>query len=175
MNEKLSHLFGETLRAHGYFADDTLTVEEQRSDNPRIKKLLKLASKVGSGQGNPEFIVSSSKYPDFLVVVECKADPSKHESPTRDKYAECAVDGALLYASYLSKEYDVLAIGVSGETKQNLKISHFLCLKGTGSREPIFAGKLLPFDDYYSGYINDPRKFSQDYEKLLAYSRELNE
>jgi type I restriction-modification system DNA methylase subunit len=39
----------------------------------------------------------------------------------------------------------------------------------------VFSGKLLPFDDYYSGYVSDPRKFSQDYERLLGYSKELNE
>jgi type I restriction-modification system DNA methylase subunit len=172
---KTETLVRETLRAHGYFADDILTVDEQRSDNPRIKKLLKLASKSGRGEGQPEFIVSSSKYPDFLVVIECKADPSKHESSTRDKHAEYAVDGALLYASYLSKEYDVLAIGVSGQTKKELNVSHYLFLKGMSRYAGVFANKLLPFNDYYSGYVTDPRKFSQDYERLLGYSRELNE
>ena len=62
-----------------------------------------------------------SKHPEFIVVLECKADPSKHESPGRDKYSQYAVDGALLYASYLSKEYDVLAIGVSELVEGHVK------------------------------------------------------
>lgn len=172
---KTETIVRETLRALGYFADDTLSVEEQRSDNPRIKKQLKLASKAGTGGGSPEFIISSSKHPNLLIVIECKADPTKHESSTRDKYASYAVDGALLYASYLSRDYDVLAIGVSGQTKKELKISHYLCLKGTGISAAVFGKRLLPHGDYYLGYIDDPRKFSQDYEKLLGYSRELNE
>jgi type I restriction enzyme M protein len=172
---KTEALVRDSLRALGYFADLSLTVDEQRSDNPRIKKLLKLASKAGRGEGSPEFIISSSQYPDFIIVIECKADFLKHESSTRDRYVEYAVDGALLYASYLSKEYDVLAIGVSGETKRDLRISHYLSLKGAGEAQKIFAGEILPFADYYAGYITDPRKFSQDYERLLGYSRELNE
>lgn len=172
---KTETLVRDTLRAHGYFADDTLAIDEQHSDNPRIKKLLRLASKAGPAGGRPEFIVSSSNYPDFLVVIECKADPSKHESSTRDRYAEYAVDGVLLYASYLSKDYDVLAIGVSGQTKKELNISHYLFLKGMSGYKAAFGRKLLPFHDYYSGYVADPRKFSQDYERLLGYSKELNE
>jgi type I restriction enzyme M protein len=172
---KTETLVRDTLRARGYFSDNTLTVEEQRSDNPRITKLLKSASKAGPAGGSPEFIISSSKYTDLLVVIECKANPSYHESSTRDKYSEYAVDGALLYASYLSKDYDVLAIGVSGQTEAALRVSHYLFLKGTSGYGSVFGKTLLSFDDYYSGYIADPRKFSQDYEKLLGYSRELNE
>jgi type I restriction enzyme M protein len=177
MNErKTEDIVESRLRKLGYYAADCgITVEKQVSDNPRIKKLLKLASKAGPGGGQPEFIISSSKHPDFLIVIECKADPSKHESLTRDRYAEYAVDGALLYAAYLSREYDVIAIGVSGQTKADYRASHYLFLKGTSGYGAVFGKTLLSFEDYYSGYVTDPRKFSQDYDKLLGYSRELNE
>lgn len=46
---KTERLVREALLAHGYFADALITVEEQRSDNPRIQKLLKSASKAGKG------------------------------------------------------------------------------------------------------------------------------
>lgn len=75
----------------------------------------------------------------------------------------------------MSKEYDVLVIGVSGQTKRDFRVSHRLYLKGTSASYPVFGHDILPFGDYYSGYINDPRKFNQDYDKLLAYSRDLNE
>ncbi|NWF67126.1 MAG: methyltransferase, partial [Campylobacterales bacterium] len=77
-----------------------------------------------------------------MIVVECKADILKHESKTKDKYADFAVDGVLLYASYLSKDFDVLAIAVSGE-KQPLTVSHFLHLKNEKKATPIFGDKLL--------------------------------
>jgi type I restriction enzyme M protein len=150
-------------------------IEEQISDNPKIDKLLKTASKKGNGKGKPEFLITYSNNSDLLIVVECKAHTAKHESQNRDKFTDYAVDGALLYASYLSKEFDVLAIGVSGETKQNLKVSHFLHLKNERKAIEIFGDKLLTVEDYLSGYLKSPEKFRQDYNTLLDFTKKLNE
>jgi len=149
-------------------------VEEKRSDNPKIDKLLRHASKSGVERGYPEFIISYKTNPDLLIVVECKADATKHESPGRDKYDEFAVDGALLYASHLSKSFDVLAIAVSGEVESALVISHFLHLKGEAKATKIFDDKLLPVDDYLKGYLGSPEKFRQDYNSLLVFTKRLN-
>jgi type I restriction enzyme M protein len=154
---------------------DSIDMEEQRSDNPKIDKLLKTASKKGGGKGYPEFIISYKTNPDLLIVVECKADVTKHESKDCDKYSEFAVDGALLYASYLSKSFDVLAIAVSGETKQSLKVSHFLHLRNEKKAIPIFGDKFLSVDDYLSGYLKSPEKIKQDYNSLLNFTKQLNE
>jgi len=152
-----------------------IILEEQSSDNIKIKKLLSTASKSGSGSGFPEFIIQYRNNPDFIIVVECKADIIKHESPNRDKYRDFSVDGALLYSSYLSKDFDVLSIAVSGETNSNKKISHFLQVKGDKKAVEIFSNKLLSPEDYLNGYIKSPEKFRQDYEKLLSFSKDLNE
>lgn len=154
---------------------DVVHIEEQRSDNPKIDKLLKNASKKGMEQGRPEFLISYYKNADLLIVVECKADTTRHESPNRDKFADYAVDGVLLYASYLSKSFDVLAIAVSGETKEMLKISHFLHLKNERKATAIFGDKLLSAADYLTGYLKSPEKFRQDYNTLLAFTKTLNE
>jgi type I restriction enzyme M protein len=90
-----------------------ITLEEQSSNSPRITKLLKNASKKGSGIGKPEFLISINDKRDLLVVVECKVDVLKHESKDRDKFVDYAVDGVLLHSSYLSKEYNVLSLEVS--------------------------------------------------------------
>jgi type I restriction enzyme M protein len=172
---KTESIVREAFRANGYFEKVGLKVEEQRSDDPRIQKLLKNASKAGNGVGLPEFIISSKTNTDFLIVVECKADTAKHTSNTGDKYADCATDGALLYASHLSKHFDVLAIAVSGQTKKECTISHHLVLRGGIRVEPIFGTTILAYDDYFSGYTSHPAKFNQDYERLLAYTKELNE
>jgi type I restriction enzyme M protein len=173
---KTEDLVEARLRALGYYSPSSgIVVEKQKSDSPRIQRLLENASKKGGGCGKPEFLIHSKHHPDFLIVIECKADCGKHESAVRDRYAEYAVDGALLYGSYLSKEFDVLAIGVSGQTRSELMVSHFLYLRGVEAPHPMFGSRILPFDDYYSGYIADPQKFHQDYDKLLAYSRDLNE
>ncbi len=67
---------------------------------------------------------------DYIIVVECKASPSDHESKnssekSSEKAVKFAVDGVLHYAEKLSKEYDVIAIAVSGENTQELMISNF--------------------------------------------------
>ena len=154
---------------------DTVYIEEQHSDNPKIDKLLKTASKKGGGKGYPEFIISHKTNPDLLIVVECKADVTKHESKDHDKYSEFAVDGALLYASYLSKGFDVLAIAISGETERSLRVSHFLHLKDEKKAISIFGDKLLNAEDYLNGYLKSPEKFRQDYNSLLDFTKELNE
>ena len=153
----------------------SIEMEEQKSDNAKIDKLLKSASKKGSGRGYPEFLITYKTNPDLLIVIECKADVIKHEGKTRDKYSDYAVDGVLLYASYLSKSFDVLAIAVSGETKRNLKISHFLHLKGERKATEIFDNKLLSTEDYLNGYLKSPEKFRQDYKTLLDFTKKLNE
>lgn len=150
-------------------------IHEQLSSNSRINKLLSSASKSGSGKGFPDFIIEFEEYPDFLIVIECKASPHKHCSPGLDKFKDYAVDGALLYASHLNKDYDVLAIGVSGTNKKNLKVSHFLKLKNQPSPVKMFNGQLLPTEDYVKGYISDPHKQKQDFDSLIQFIHELND
>lgn len=152
-----------------------IVIEEQSSEIPKVQKLLKTASKKGSGAGYPDFIITYKTNSDFLIVIECKADITKHESKYRDKYSDYAVDGALLYASYLSKDFDVLAIAVSGENLRNLKVSHFLHLKGEKKATEIFDDKLLSPDNYLKGYLHSPEKFRQDYNTLLDFTKELND
>lgn len=165
----------EIVRKHFGVFSDGIIIEEQSSDNPKIKKLLSTASKGGLGTGFPEFIIQYKNNPDFLIVIECKAEITKHESQNRDKYKDYSVDGALLYSSYLSKEFDVLSIAVTGETNSNKKVSHFLQVKGDKKAVEIFSNKLLSPEDYLNGYIKSPEKFRQDYEKLLDFSKNLNE
>lgn len=157
--------------------EDKITIEPKQSSNPAIDKLLKNASKKGDKKGFPDYIISFNEFPDLLIIIESKADNAKHQSntPNFEKYSECAVDGALLYGSFLQKEYNVLAIGVSGETKKNLKVSHFLLLKEQKKYFEIFGDKLLDIDSYTNGINSNEEKKRQDYEALLKYSKELNE
>ena len=100
--------------------------EEQKSSNKRIQELLKGQSKgAGKGDGFPEFIISFPTNSNYLIVVECKAKISSHESANRDKPKEYAVDGVLHYAKALSNGFNVVAIAVSGETEDEAIVSHF--------------------------------------------------
>lgn len=172
---KTSAVFRNMLREKGYYDDADIIIEEQKSDNAKIDKLLKNASKKGTHKGYPDFIIYSKAYPELLIVVEAKADVNRHESDTKDNYANYAVDGALLYASFLSKEFDVLAIGISGESDSRFLISHFLQLKESKKSYPIFANKILSMKEYFDGINQSNYKFNQDYGKLIAYTKTLNE
>lgn len=163
------------LAKKGYFSSKSIIVEEQKSDFASIHKLLTNASKKGSGKGYPEFIIRSKEHSDFLIVIECKANPKKHQSATLDKYSDYAVDGVLLYSSFLSKEFDVLSIGVSGESENELKVSQFLQLKGTHKHHSFLGKEFLSLEDYYTAYLESDMKFNQDYLKLLDYTKDLND
>ncbi|MGL5721229.1 MAG: HsdM family class I SAM-dependent methyltransferase [Brevinema sp.] len=124
-NERITE---DIVRQH--FQKDSLyssiIMEEQKSKNPKINKLLQNASKSGSGIGKPEFLIHNfnAPYQDLLIVVECKGETKYHQSKTEDQFAQYAVDGVKLYASYLSKEYNVIAMAVSGEDSNNLRVSY---------------------------------------------------
>ena len=83
MNERKTE---SLTRQHFIKFLDTIDIEEQRSDNPKIDKLLKSASKKGGGKGYPEFIISYKTNPDLLIVIECKASVTKHESKDHPNY-----------------------------------------------------------------------------------------
>ena len=177
MNErKTEDLVERRLRAKDYYKPPH-TVEKQRSESPKIRKLLRNASKSGTGAGHPEFLIRSEEVSDFLIVIECKADTSRHESPERNKPRDYAVDGVLLYASFLAKEFDVLAIAVSGQTERTLRISHFLHLSGTVTALEWndIARDIVSFQEYYQEFLASDAKFRQDYVALLDYSRILND
>ena len=148
-------------------------IEEQKSNDPSINKLLQHASKKvgGTGRGNPEFIIKL--LPDLLMVVECKADPRKHRSKDLDKYADYAVDGSLLYSSYLSRDYNVIAVAVSGEYESEMKVSTFLQLKNS-KYEDVELNKILPFETYIEMYEHDPNKEKIAKDDLIRYSKDLN-
>ncbi|MBM7693537.1 hypothetical protein JOC77_002977 [Peribacillus deserti] len=180
MSERLTEsIVYDFFRKHkGLSSGQSVTIypQPQYNEIEKIKKLLKNASKKGNGDGKPEFIVTfPSPNSDLLIVVECKKDILKHQSKTGDQYGEYAVDGVLLYSSFLSKEYDVLSIAVSGITEEQLNVSHFLQLKGQPKAKALSTAELLTFNDYLRLYLYDEDKEKQSYEQLLDYSRKLNE
>lgn len=175
MNERITE---DIVREH--FHQDTLfktlkvILEEQASKNPRINKLLKNASKRGISTGKPDFLISFTEEPNLIIVIECKPDISKHESKTRDNYSDYAVDGVLLYSSFLSKDFDVISIAVSGESKKEMKVSQFLQIHNTSEAKDFLGNKLLTLENYLEAYKTSDLKLHQDFNDLMAYSKELN-
>ena len=60
--------------SHFEKSSDIIHIEEQASDISKIDKLLKSASKKGTGKGRPEFLITYNKNADLLIVIECKAE-----------------------------------------------------------------------------------------------------
>jgi len=197
---KTENLVRDAFRDFDYYDDhNDIIVEEQKSHVDAIKRLLKLASKSGKGgHGAPEFIVSDPTNPDMLLIVECKADPKDHASSVADfvlssqnfeeseeeqikRTQKYAVDGVLHYARHLSREYNVVAVAVSGETKSAMKISTYLHPKG-GSLPSLLTAKtgavidrIVPLADYVEHATFDPKVQRLRFDELMTFARELHD
>lgn len=103
-------------------------LEPQGSSIKEIDDALKTASKKGTGNiGFPEYV---GVIKDFVLVIEDKADLSRHikkdekdliSTATQD-VADYAVNGALFYAKHLIKNTNykkIIAFGVSGNEKHH--------------------------------------------------------
>ncbi|MBW7848617.1 MAG: N-6 DNA methylase [Bacteroidales bacterium] len=180
---KTENLVRDALRTFDYYSQQSdIRVEEQKSEIESVKRLLKNASKThGLGKGSPEFIISSANTPDFLIIFECKASTKQHESPKKDQPVNYAVDGVLHYAKYLSKEYNIIAVAVSGQTKSELKVSNYMLTKG-GDTYKVLTNKsgkqissILSWEEYIAAATFDPTIQRMRYEELMSYARELHD
>lgn len=177
LNEHITeNIVRNLLRQLGYYDNSSCVIEEQKSANSRIQKLLQNASKGGSGVGQPEFIISFKDDTNFLIIIECKSSLSKHESKTRDQYKHYAIDGVLNYSNYLSKDYNVMAIAISGETERELKISNFLQLKGAYVARDITDKQLLDYQSYKTSFQiqSKPLKDDELVKKAIEYNELLH-
>ncbi|MFC8041747.1 class I SAM-dependent DNA methyltransferase [Paenarthrobacter sp. NPDC057355] len=167
----------------GYFASQSdIVVERQQSKVVAIRRLLAIASKTGgSGAGYPDFIITSPSNPDYVIAVECKANRNRHRSAEGDKIADFAVDGVTHYAKFLSREFNVIAVAISGETVDELKISTYLHAKGTSVSRPLESPQgaeldhLLPFGDYIKSAEYSPEIEKLREAELMAFSHELHD
>lgn len=169
-----------------------------KSTIEHVRRALAAASKAGGGgAGSPEFIISNPEQPDFVLLIECKAGVNDHASPTSSvmigvpanetlaNYAKrvirYAVDGALHYALHLAKEFNVIAIAVSGQTSDELRVSTYLHSRGSSIAKPLmtkggaFISALIPWSDYIEHAIYDPAVQNVRLTDLMAFSRELHD
>lgn len=116
---------------HGLLQDAGIALDPQGSSILEINNALKTASKSGSGKvGFPEFV---GVVKDFILVIENKADLSKHIKLDKNGIVSAdlsdvknhAVNGAIFYGQHLAKNTSykkVIAFGISGDEKKH-KIS----------------------------------------------------
>jgi type I restriction enzyme M protein len=178
---KTEKLISDQLTSLGYTEANDIIVEAQKSDDPDVNKLLKGASKTGKGgKGAPEFIVTSKTYPDLLMVVECKADVAHHASPALDQPVDYAVDGAIHYARHLAKRFNVIAVGASGQTGKDLKVSLYLVTKGSTDAKPLLtfsdhpAVALEPLQTLHDYASRDPEVEKRRVSDLMSFARDLH-
>lgn len=175
-NERITE---DIVRDH--FKNDPLyksiKLEEQKSFSKRVIELLQGASKSGTGVGKPEFIIS---FPvsslDYIIIIECKAATKFHKSKTLDNAKDFAVDGVLHYSKKLSKDFDVVAIAVSGQNKEEITVSHFLWKKGESNYKELRNDKkLLAVNDYLKLFNNE--QFSENLKNIdiIKKAIDLNE
>jgi len=182
-NERLTEdMVDETLRALHYLDDpDAVVVEKQQSAIKAIRSGLAKASKTGKGGvGYPEFVITTPDAPDMVVVIECKADVKRHESPNLDRPIDFALDGALHYARSLSASYTAIAIAVSGDRRSN-RWSFHLIPKGENESRDLLAPtgapiqQMVGMDDLVRAASFDPKVQAQRTRDLIAFSMEMHE
>lgn len=87
-------------------------------------------SRGGKGKAKPEYIITFNDDIHTIIVVECKNSAKKHSSEKLNKPNGFAIDGVLYYAKFLKEEYNVIAIAISGTTKQTMKVDTFYWVQG---------------------------------------------
>jgi type I restriction enzyme M protein len=154
--------------------ESEIIIEPKKSSEIRIDSILNGASKKETGKkGFPEYIIRFKDNPNLILVIEDKDDQFKHESKDLNKPVNYAVDGAIHYGKALSKEFDVISIGVSG-LSQNMRVTHYFHIKGNEKFNRLEFDKLLTPQEYLTFYNTDERKNKQDFENLLIFSDKLN-
>ncbi len=179
-NERLTEeIVREEIRKYDPLTYGKIQSWEQIIDHKDIAKLLKTASKADSGKpGFPEFVIRFIERPEFVIVIECKADISDHcskNAPFNPK--KYCIDGVKHYARFLSEKFNVLAVAVSGIKKNNLAVNYFFHYKGEQSSYEYnsHGPSILKIDGFMDIYLNQTQTHRQDYELLLSFSKELNE
>lgn len=155
-----------------------INFDAQGSNIKEIDKALKTASKKGTGNvGFPEYVAVVK---DYLLVVEDKADLSKHiqlnekNCISHEINAVCdyAVNGALFYAKHLAKNTTykkIFAFGVSGDERRH-KISPIYVDETEFYRELPEVQSFISFneDNIDEYYTREVLKEDTDTEKETA-------
>lgn len=131
-----------------------------------LKQCFSTASKQLTGnKGASDFIIKQTQKDNTIIVIECKADTAYHSSlenledlkngiGNKTEISNYAINGALHYGTFLNKRYDVVCIGISGQTKDDLRITSFVLPKNKGLKDILllenggYNNCLMYLDDY---------------------------
>ncbi|WP_239372669.1 HsdM family class I SAM-dependent methyltransferase [Snodgrassella gandavensis] len=177
------------LWVYDLLKEANIELDPQGSQIKEINKALKTASKSKTGNvGFPEFC---GVVKDFLIVIEDKADLSKHVNKTdTDLIAQdvksikdYAVNGAYFYGMHLIEQTNytkVIAIGVSGNEKRH-KITPIFINERKDYIELPDIETFISFseeniDEYYTKEIlNETTDVEKETSEILKDAAELHE
>ncbi len=152
-----------------------IKLDEQKTTVAKAKECLSKASKNLTGKGGfPEFVITFPALPDEIIVIECKANSKFHKSADGNNPAAFAVDGALHYSTFLSKEYNVISIAVSGDNLKKLKISSFYQQKGKVEVSSE-GSELLDIFSYITRFKGEAQAISIESGEITKAAIDLNE
>ena len=169
--------------------DCKIKYDPQGSSIKEIDKALRSASKRGTGKaGYPEYVAVVK---DFVIVIEDKADLSKHEKLTargvisieQKDIADFAVNGACFYAKHIAQNSSfkkVFAIGVSGDEKHHritpLYVDDREGYKKLPDVESFTSFTVENIEEYYTRYVlNEKTDVEKTTEEILKDAAELHE
>ena len=130
-----------------------------------------------------------------MLVVECKAETKDHASAAvlnpiqfvEDpadyvrRIVQFAADGVLHYARALSRDYNVIAVAVSGQTESAMQVSAYLHSRGS-SQPKLLTTKggmairsVIPWSDYIEHATFDPAVQAVRLNDLMEFSHDLHD
>ncbi|MGL5383490.1 MAG: HsdM family class I SAM-dependent methyltransferase [Culicoidibacterales bacterium] len=166
-----------------------VNLEPQGSSVVEINEALKTASKNGKGNvGFPEYV---GVVQDFVLVIENKAELSKHEkqddkgliSENPSDVKDYAINGAIFYGKHLAKNTNfkkVIAFGISGDEKKH-KISPFFIDERQGVTRLPEVESFISFNtsnitEYYVREIlNESTNKEKETAEILKDAAQLHE
>lgn len=174
------------LRVNGYVdgnfnnIDPKVKVWAKKSSNIKINKALSKASKRATSKpGYPEYIIHD-EVNDLVIVIENKKDLKKHmyEAHFDEKVDEYAVNGALWYAAKLKDEFDVIAIGISGNSIDNLLVDTYAWRKGAETFSNLNIHELTDIKTYREKLYAEKepkKKYANEYLLINSDATKIND
>ena len=118
-------------------------------------------------KGTPDFMVTLDDS-EIIVLIECKGSVDDHsmfdDATEYEKYGygkpaeteKYAINGALWYASFLKDYYDVIFVGISGQTEMEARVTSYVWPK---------AGDISDVKMIEDGHLDDALVSIEQYKK----------
>ena len=126
----------------------------------------------GKGKAKPEFIATFNEDKNTILIVECKTSVKNHSSTNYNMPKKYAVDGALFYSKNLKEEYNILAVAVSGTTKDNIRANTFYWKKGWDEPQELKKAKDIVLEPLNYLKLANGKKMAREFS--LQEIRELS-